>query len=310
MTGGVLVPGTFDFFHKGHERLLKFVIEKYDGKKILIGIYMDAWLIRNNKKSAIYPEEERYEKVSTWIDSIYSTCSFDIHVHFLNNNEKYLFRHYELNAFICGKNYHLMKFFPKIQPNYQIIEIQKVRGISSREIREGSHPLCTSREIWIYSTVFSTDVVDADEKSRKRRTKNKRISNDISKITNVLEEKNIPHKKIANISYFEKGTHIVDKRTTIILHSEAKLPTYYVKNDLVCILEKGKDYDDDEILVEIIEQNYINRIESSVIHDKLSTFGNFRILLNKKRIEEGGYGSIYPASHKIYREKKYVAKVI
>ncbi len=297
--GRVLVPGIFDFFHTGHQTLLKNIIEK--GTGIIIGIFTDSWILRKTRKYARYQEQERYEKVSKWIGGRYSPCSFDIQIHFLNDNEFFLIKQNELQNVVCGMKYHLTKFLPD---NMKIVEVKKVRGISSRQIEKGSHPLCASQEIWICRKKKGNIFPGSGE----------------CLLEEVLKEKKIPHKIISDLSYFGKG-FMVDKITTIIFLSfstteinslkKARLSKKYFENEKITILTQGKDFENAEVLINILQEHSVNRIAPAVLHDdKIEYFQNFRILLHKKRIEEGGYGSVYPALHTIHTEKKYVAKVI
>ncbi len=68
-----LVGGTFNYFHKGHERLLKSAVDT--NNRVIIGLSSDAYVLKH--KESMIPFERRKKMVKTFMDKL--TDNYEIH---------------------------------------------------------------------------------------------------------------------------------------------------------------------------------------------------------------------------------------
>lgn len=121
----VLVYGSFDFFHIGHERLLERA-KKY-GSELYVGVCSEEFNLKKGKKN-IQSLEERIERVSQYegVVEVFIQNSFE--------QKKKDIKKYKIDFLVAGddwigNNDHLKEFC-------EVIYLPRTEGISSTEIRE------------------------------------------------------------------------------------------------------------------------------------------------------------------------------
>jgi cytidyltransferase-like protein len=273
----VLIPGTFDFFHIGHRRLLKNAMRNCH--KVVIGIYTDARMLRD-AGSHINREEVRYLAVSDWaMTKRQGSDNVDVDVLYLNDNEAYLFSRYKLTHIACAEGYSLPREALVLG---DVLELPRLPGISSRDIRAQTHPLFRAKEVWLHPQLNEAK-------------------------TMVKTKARLKSQEIPCLLMRVDASDSVREGEVLLVHSgtESISPS---ANVTTLVAATGSD--SDSVLADILRFRAVEAIEPPRVHDTMSSFGDFVIHLEEAKIQEGGYGSIYPASHNKYPHNRYVAKTV
>jgi len=125
--------GCFDFFHEGHQTILKFM--KYRGKKVIVGVHDDKSIeeLKNIKKHQHQPIEKRIENVKTIADIVFVVTDKDptLYIKMIHNlglGVSQVFIRADDNKEFPGKKY--------VEKHMDIEYVPYTKGVSSTEIRK------------------------------------------------------------------------------------------------------------------------------------------------------------------------------
>lgn len=129
----VYTVGCFDFFHKGHTKILNYM--KQRGRKIIVGVHDDKSIeqLKNLNPNEHQPIEIRLANVKTIADVVFVVPNIDptLYIAMIHNKDKSLKQIYiraDDNIEFPGKKY--------IMENMNIYYFPYTKGVSSTQIRK------------------------------------------------------------------------------------------------------------------------------------------------------------------------------
>lgn len=283
----VLIPGIFDFFHKGHKSLLK--ISGVEFSHVIVGVYTDAKVKCIAHSYTRNDERMRYGAVWNWVTA--KKKQNKIEVQYLHDNEMKLFQTYKLTHIVCGKSYHLAHLFTD---ELLVMQLSKDYKISSLDILRKSHPLMSVEEVWIHNN----------------------CSKFIPKTKKMIDSLKIPYKKMTGMLLKKKIRQLNSQGVQIVLLTSVSGIDYSsidggdIHDTAVKILTVGCDGNDDKVYADILQYRFMDIIALPFAHDIIYEYEDFKIHIYDDQLQEGGYGKVYAASNTHFPNKSYVAKVL